>query len=161
MGDSIPLMSVCFLCYSGVVLGSKPRWCQCVFVLLRCCFWARTRLMWVSTWRNTASNVMDFFILSSSRTSTLLMLANTPAGKQVKYRRMHELVSGVSEWANGRASDPVLTSGFFVILDHSEIRTDGGITFWQIHLQVFVIFPVLKIEKYFHIKSSKIKKQNT
>ena len=30
-----------------------------------------------------------------------------------------ERVSGVSEQANGRASSPVLTSGFLVILDHS------------------------------------------
>ena len=30
-----------------------------------------------------------------------------------------ERVSGASERANGRASGPVLTSGFLVILDHS------------------------------------------
>ena len=32
-----------------------------------------------------------------------------------------ERVSGASEWANGRTSDPVLQSGFLVILDHSEV----------------------------------------
>ena len=87
------------------------------------------------------------------------MLANTPAGKQVKYRRMHEQVRGLSERANGRASGPVLTSGFFVILEHSEIKTDGGIsiTFWKIHLQLYAIFPVLEIFSYQILKNQETK----
>ena len=35
-----------------------------------------------------------------------------------------ERVSGASEQANGRASGPVLTSGFLIILDHSEMAKE-------------------------------------
>ena len=62
--------------------------------------------------------------------------ANKGASKQTSERsgvyvqreqgRMSEQVSGTSEQANGRASGPILQSGFFVILAHSALTNKSS-----------------------------------
>ena len=47
------------------------------------------------------------------------MSERSEAREQSEQGEASEQVSGVSEQANGRASDPVLQSGFLIILAHS------------------------------------------